>query len=95
MATRGEHLVRADRRFATGAGLLGWATAPGFKRVLDYLHERLECGGIDASLPDGSKRHIGFHRPGPVAIVSIHSWLALVRIGDVGFCRLVQGLGRG
>jgi cyclopropane-fatty-acyl-phospholipid synthase len=88
MATRGEHLVRADRRFATGAGLLGRIAAPGFRRVLDHLHQRLECGGIDASLPDGSKRRIGFHRPGPIAIVTIHSWLALVRLvtsGSVGW----------
>jgi len=88
MATRGEHLVRADRRFATGTGLLGRVAAPGFKRVLDHLHQRLERGGIDASLPGGSSRRIGFHRPGPVAIVNIHSWLALVRLvtsGSVGW----------
>ena len=84
MATRGEHLVRADRRFATGAGLLGRVAAPGFKRVLDRLDERLERGGIDASLPDGSKRSIGFHRPGPIAVVKIHSWLALVRLATSG-----------
>jgi len=88
MATRGEHLVRADRRFATGAGLLGRFAAPGFSRVLDHLHERLEKGGIEASLPDGRERRIGFHQPGPFAIVTIHSWLALVRLvssGSVGW----------
>lgn len=84
MATRGEHLVRADRRFATGAGLIGALTAPGFKRVLDMIHDRLEQGGIDATLPDGSQRRIGFHRPGPVADVRIHSWLALVRLATSG-----------
>ena len=84
MATRGEHLVRADRRFATGAGLLGRVAAPGFKQVLDHLHERLESGGIEASLPDGRDRRIGFHRAGPVAIVTIHSWLALVRLATSG-----------
>ena len=56
MATRGEHLVRADRRFATGAGLVGRLAAPGFKRVLDLIHERLDRGGgINATLPDGSR----------------------------------------
>ena len=88
MATRGEHLVRADRRFATGAGIIGRIAAPAFKRVLDYLHDRLERGGIEASLPDGRERRIGFHRPGPVAVVTIHSWLALVRLvtsGSVGW----------
>ena len=88
MATRGEHLVRADRRFATGAGLVGRLAAPGFKRVLDLIHDRLEQGGIDTILPDGSRRRIGFHRPGPVAAVKLNSWMALVRLaasGSVGW----------
>ena len=88
MATRGEHLVRADRRFSSGAGLVGRLAAPGFERILDVLHDRLERGGIDATLPDGSRRRIGFHRPGPVPIVRINSWLALVRLttsGSVGW----------
>ena len=84
MATRGEHLVRADRRFATGAGVIGRIAAPAFKRVLGHLHDRLETGGIEASLPDGRERRIGFHRPGPVAVVAIHSWLALVRLATSG-----------
>lgn len=84
MATRGEHLVRADRRFATGAGLLGWVAAPAFKRILDILHDQIEQGGIQATLPGGEKRHIGFHRPGPVAIVTLHSWLAMVRLATSG-----------
>jgi cyclopropane-fatty-acyl-phospholipid synthase len=88
MATRGEHLVKADRRFATGAGLLGRLAAPGFKHILDHIHDRLQHGGIEANLPDGSQRRIGFHRPGPVAVVKINSWLALVRLttsGSVGW----------
>jgi len=84
MATRGEHLVRADRRFATGAGLVGRIAAPGFKRVLELIHDRLERGGIEATLPDGSRRRIGFHRPGPVAAVKLNSWLALVRLATSG-----------
>ncbi|HYC94942.1 MAG TPA: cyclopropane-fatty-acyl-phospholipid synthase family protein [Sphingomicrobium sp.] len=88
MATRGEHLVRADRRFATGAGLLGRLAAPGFKQVLDLIHDRLKQGGIEATLPDGSQRRLGFHRVGPVAVVELRSWLALVRLaasGSVGW----------
>lgn len=84
MATRGEHLVRADRRFATGAGLVGRVVAPGFKRVLDLIHDRLEQGGIDATLPDGSRRRLGFHRPGPMATVEINRWMALVRLATSG-----------
>jgi len=84
MATRGEHLVRADRRFATGAGILGRAAAPGFRRVLDLIDERLEQGGIDTTLPDGTRRRLGFHRPGPVADVRLSSWMALVRLATSG-----------
>ena len=84
MASRGEHLIKADRRFATGAGLLGRLAAPGFKRVLDLIHDRLERGGIDATLPDGSRQRIGFHRPGPVAVVRLHSWMSLVRLATSG-----------
>lgn len=84
MASRGEHLVRADRRFATGAGLLGRLAAPLFATVIDRLDERLATGGIEATLPDGSARRIGFHAPGPVAIVHLRSWLALVRLATSG-----------
>ena len=84
MATRGQHLVHADRRFATGAGLLGQLAAPAFRRIVDQLHERIERGGIEATLPDGSTRRIGFHAPGPVAIVRLQSWLALVRLATSG-----------
>lgn len=84
MASRGEHLVRADRRFATGAGLVGRIAAPGFKRILDLIHDRLERGGIDATLPDGTRQRIGFHRPGSVAVVRLHSWMSLVRLATSG-----------
>ena len=84
MATRGDHLVRADRRFVTGPGLAARLATPGFKRVLDVIHDRLEGGGIDATLPDGTRRRIGFHRPGPVAVVTLHSWIAMVRLATSG-----------
>ncbi len=84
MASRGQHLIRADRRFVTGAGIAGRLFAPGFKRVLDLIHCQLECGGIEATLPDGSCRRIGFHRPGPVAVVGLKSWMALVRLSTSG-----------
>lgn len=84
MASRGEHLVRADRRFATGAGLLGRLAGPGFRYVLDLIHERLDHGGIDATLANGSQRRLGFRRPGPVAIVHLNSWMALVRLATSG-----------
>ena len=84
MASRGEHLVRADRRFVTGVGWLGRLTAPLFARVLDDLDARLALGGLEATLPDGDKRRIGFRAPGPVAMVRLHSWMALVRLATSG-----------
>lgn len=84
MAPRGSHLVRADRGFATGAGVFGRVAAPAFATVLDRLDERLELGGIEAILPDGSHRRIGFRSDGPVAVVRLHSWMPLVRLATSG-----------
>ena len=90
MASRGEHLLRTGLLFGNGSGILGRIFARGFARVLDHLDERLEQGGIDATLPDGRKRRIGFHKPGPVAMVRLRSWYALVRLatsGSIGWYR--------
>ncbi|MCA1652697.1 MAG: cyclopropane-fatty-acyl-phospholipid synthase family protein [Sphingomonadales bacterium] len=76
--------MNADRRFATGGGLLGRLVAPAFVRVIDQLHKRLATGGIHATLPDGNRRDVGFHAPGPVATVTLHSWMALVRLATSG-----------
>jgi cyclopropane-fatty-acyl-phospholipid synthase len=84
MASRGNHLLRADRRFATGAGLLGRLLAPSFARLVDQLDRRLLTGGIEASLPNGSRRRVGFHAAGPTAVVDIKSWMALVRLATSG-----------
>ncbi len=84
MATRGEHLLKADRVFATGGGLLGRVAAPAFARVLDQLDARLQEGGIHATLPSGECRRIGFHAPGPEPVVELKSWLALVRLATSG-----------
>jgi cyclopropane-fatty-acyl-phospholipid synthase len=84
MSTRGEHLVRADRRFATGGGVLARLSAPAIARVLDEVDERLEHGGLDATLPAGSKRRLGFRQDGPRAVVHIASWMALVRLATSG-----------
>ncbi len=84
MATRGEHLLKADRVFATGGGLLGRVAAPAFARVLDQLDARLQEGGIHATLPSGECRRIGFHAPGAEPVVELKSWLALVRLATSG-----------
>ena len=84
MSTRGEHLLRADRRFATGGGTLARLTAPAFAKVLDQIDGKLAIGGIDATLPGGEKRRLGFHANGPTAIVRLSSWRALVRLATSG-----------
>ncbi len=88
MASRGHHLVTADRRFATGVGGIGRVAGPLFARVVEGLDERLLIGGLEATLPDGSRRRVGFRAPGPVASVDITGWKALVRLvtsGSVGW----------
>jgi cyclopropane-fatty-acyl-phospholipid synthase len=84
MSTRGEHLVRADRGFATGGGMLARLTAPAVSKVLDEMDRRLSCGGIEVTLPEGSKRRLGFRTKGAKAAVGLSSWLALVRLATSG-----------
>jgi cyclopropane-fatty-acyl-phospholipid synthase len=85
---RGRHLVSADRGFATGGGLLARLAGGSFRGVLDRIDEGLKEGGIDATLPDGSRRMLGGRAPGPMPIVRLHSWRSLVRLmtsGSVGW----------
>jgi cyclopropane-fatty-acyl-phospholipid synthase len=88
MLQRGKHLVAADRRFATGDGLSARIFAGGFSRVLDKVDRGILEGRIEATLPDGSFRILGGHSDGPVAIVQLNSWRALIRLftsGSVGW----------
>ena len=90
MASRGAHLVRSGSLFVNGSGIVGRLFARGMKSLLDQLDEKLEVGGIEATLPDGSRRRIGFHGDGPVAVVQLNSWYALVRLatsGSIGWYR--------
>jgi cyclopropane-fatty-acyl-phospholipid synthase len=84
MSTRGEHLVRADRGFATGGGMLARLISPAFDRLLEEIDPRIECGGLQALLPNGGERRLGFRGPGPSAVVRISSWMALVRLATSG-----------
>ncbi|WP_317617562.1 hypothetical protein [Sphingomonas daechungensis] len=84
MSTRGAHLVHGDRGFMTGGSLIARAIAPGVDTLIDAVHRKMERGGIDATLPDGSRRRVGFHRPGPAARLEVKSWMALVRLGFSG-----------
>jgi cyclopropane-fatty-acyl-phospholipid synthase len=90
MSTRGEHLVRGGQLFVNGSGLLGRLFARSFSAVLDQIEEQLQVGGLDVTLPDGSRRRIGFKADGPEAIVRLRSWYALVRLvtsGSIGWYR--------
>jgi cyclopropane-fatty-acyl-phospholipid synthase len=90
MASRGAHLVRSGSQFVNGSGVLGRLFSRGMARLLDLLHEKLEAGGTQVRLPDGSERRIGFHKDGPVAVVQLNSWYALVRLatsGSIGWYR--------
>ena len=84
MSTRGAHLVEGDRGFTTGGGLLGRLVAPAFAAVVDSIDKRLETGGIDATLPGGERRKLGFRALGPTARVDLRSWMALVRLATSG-----------
>ena len=88
MSSRGAHLVHGDKRFTTGGGLIARLIAPGVRGVLDRIDRHLDHGGIDATLPDGTRRRLGFHNAGPAARIEINSWMALIRLavsGSVGW----------
>jgi cyclopropane-fatty-acyl-phospholipid synthase len=84
MAARGKHLVHGDRGFSTGGGMLARIAAPAFRKLLDRIDKRLACGGIEVTLPNRSKRRLGFHAPGPTAVVDLKSWTAMVRLATSG-----------
>ncbi len=85
---RGLHLVRADRGFATGGGLVARLFARGFAGALDRIDAGLDQGRIEVTLPDGTVRVLGGRSEGPTAIVRLHDWRSLVRLavsGSVGW----------
>lgn len=88
---RGQHLVRAEDGFAAGgwlAGVLARAPAAWFHRQLDRIDAGLEHGALEGHLPDGSVRILGGRGNGPLAVVHVRSWAALVRLaltGSVGW----------
>ena len=90
---RGRRLLRADRAFRSGgliASMMARAPAAFFHGRLDKIDAGLEQGTLEAHLPDGSIRILGGRGRGPVAVVHVHSWAALVRLalsGSVGWYR--------
>lgn len=90
---RGGELLRADRAFRSGglmAPLMAHAPARLFHRLLDRIDAGLGLGTLEGHLPDGSVRILGGRGKGPLAVVHLHSWAALVRLalsGSVGWYR--------
>lgn len=90
---RGERLLAGDRTFRSGgfiARLMAYAPAAWFHRQLDRIDAGLDHGTLEGHLPDGTTRLLGGRGDGPVAIVHLHSWAALVRLalsGSVGWYR--------
>ena len=81
---RGRHFTRAIGLRAFTGGLF----LRGFQRIIDQIDSGLECGSIETILPNGSTRLLGGRGAGPLAIVTLHSWKALLRLargGSVGW----------
>ncbi|QNQ11373.1 SAM-dependent methyltransferase [Sphingomonas alpina] len=74
---------RFGTRTARGVGSAGWLLnrfSWAFHRILDRIDRGLEQGAIEVSLPDGSRRLLGGRAPGPVPVVDLRSWRALLRL---------------
>ena len=57
-----------------------WPTrtfAPLYHRLLDRIDRGLAEGAIEAYLPDGTRRLLGGHAAGPLAVVRVVRWRAL------------------
>ena len=55
-----------------------------YLRAIDRLDDGIAAASIEAHLPDGSTRMLGGRRPGPHAIVYLHSYRALLRLARAG-----------
>lgn len=90
---RGRNLLRADRAFRSGGSLaLMTRLVPArvFHAMLDRIDVGLAEGTIEGHLPDGTLRILGGRGAGPLAVVHLKSWAALVRLalsGSVGWYR--------
>ena len=81
---RGQGLIEAGRRFASGTGLVSRLAAPGFRKIIDRIDAALVTGALHARLPDGSHRTLGGRAAGFECTVELNSWNALVRLASGG-----------
>ncbi|MFK3890183.1 class I SAM-dependent methyltransferase [Sphingomonas sp. NPDC079357] len=65
--------------------------APLWHRLLDRIDRGMLSGAIEAQLPDGTRRLIGGHAPGPVAVVRLVRWRALWRLVTAGSIGWYEG----
>ncbi len=65
--------------------------APMWHRILDRIDRGLREGAIEAQLPDGTRRLLGGHAPGPVATVRLVRWRALWRLVTAGSIGWYEG----
>lgn len=75
-ANRGRHLTRQTGFRAFTGGLF----ARRFEPIVERIDSGLEYGTIEGTLPDGSMRIVGGRGPGPKAVITLHSWKALLRL---------------
>ena len=77
-------------------GPVARAVSAPFHRLLDRIDRGLtEGGAIEATLPDGRRRSLGGHAPGPVAIVAVRRWRALWRLASAGSIGWYEGWAAG
>jgi cyclopropane-fatty-acyl-phospholipid synthase len=87
--------MHGTAKIHTGGRRLAKAVARPFHRILDRVDAGLEEGAIEASLPDGTHRLLGGRRDGPVAVVRVVRWRALLRLVTAGSVGWYEGWARG
>lgn len=67
------------------------ALSPLYHRLLDRIDRGLAEGAIEAYLPDGTRRLLGGHAAGPLAVVRVVRWRALRRLATAGSIGWYEG----
>ncbi|PXA96060.1 SAM-dependent methyltransferase [Nostoc sp. 3335mG] len=77
-----------------GRGMLDWF-GPIFVRLIDRIDRGLDAGSIDVTLPGGERRILGGRTEGPLAVVEIRSWRAMLRLVMSGSSGWYEGWAKG